>query len=308
MTADDFVYSFRRLVDPATGSDYASYLDDAKVLNAQAIINGNVSPDTLGIKAIDAKTLEIILSEPVPYFVDMMTHWSVLPVHRASVEKFGKKWTDPANIVVNGAYKPSQWAVNEKIVLTKNPSYYDANAVQIESLTLLPIPQATTDVLRYQAGEIDITASELPSEQFDKLKADYGNELKTAPALCTYYFDLNNQKPPFDDLRVRTALALTLDREQIADKVMGQGQIAAYQFIPTAIKGSVNFTPKWQAWSMDQRIAKAKELLNEAGYNEQNPLKFDLLYDTNESHKKIALAATSLWKQAIGFIDVNLTN
>lgn len=88
---DDFVYNFRRLVDPATGSDYASYLDDAKVLNAQAIINGNTSPDTLGIKAIDAKTLEITLSEPVPYFVDMMTHWSVLPVHRASVEKFGKK-------------------------------------------------------------------------------------------------------------------------------------------------------------------------------------------------------------------------
>ncbi len=308
VTADDFVYSFRRLVDPATGSYYASYLEDAKLVNAQAVIDGKVKPEELGIKAIDAKTLEITLSEPVPYFVDMMIHSSVQPVHRATVEQFGEKWTDPANIVVNGAYKPSQWVINEKIVLEKNPSYYDADKVTLESLTVLPIPQATTDVLRYQAGEIDITASELPPEQFEQLKKDHGDELKTAPTLCTYYYDLNHEKPPFNDPKVRQALALALDREQIADKVMGQGQVVAYQFTPTAIKGNLNYTPEWQAWDTARRIETAKQLLAEAGYSESNPLNFDLLYDTNESHKKIAVAASSLWKQSLGFVNVNLTN
>ncbi len=308
VTADDFVYSFRRLVDPATGSYYASYLEDAKLVNAQAVIDGKVKPEELGIKAIDAKTLEITLSEPVPYFVDMMIHSSVQPVHRATVEQFGEKWTDPANIVVNGAYKPSQWVINEKIVLEKNPSYYDADKVTLESLTVLPIPQATTDVLRYQAGEIDITASELPPEQFEQLKKDHGDELKTAPTLCTYYYDLNHEKPPFNDPKVRQALALALDREQIADKVMGQGQVVAYQFTPTAIKGNLKYTPEWQAWDTARRIETAKQLLAEAGYSESNPLNFDLLYDTNESHKKIAVAASSLWKQSLGFVNVNLTN
>lgn len=308
VTADDFVYSFRRLVDPATGSYYASYLEDAKLVNAQAVIDGKVKSEALGIKAIDAKTLEITLSEPVPYFVDMMIHSSVQPVHRATVEQFGEKWTDPANIVVNGAYKPSQWVINEKIVLEKNPSYYDADKVKLESLTVLPIPQATTDVLRYQAGEIDITASELPPEQFEQLKKDHGDELKTAPTLCTYYYDLNHEKPPFNDPKVRQALALALDREQIADKVMGQGQVVAYQFTPTAIKGNLKYTPEWQAWDTARRIETAKQLLAEAGYSESNPLNFDLLYDTNESHKKIAVAASSLWKQSLGFVNVNLTN
>ncbi|OOS23372.1 ABC transporter substrate-binding protein [Moraxella pluranimalium] len=308
VTAEDFVYSFRRLVDPATGSYYASYLEDAKLVNAQAVIDGKVKPEELGIKAIDDKTLEITLSEPVPYFVDMMIHSSVQPVHRATVEKFGEKWTDPANIVVNGAYKPSEWVINEKIVLQKNPSYYDADKVKLESLTVLPIPQATTDVLRYQAGEIDITASELPPEQFEQLKKDHGDELKTAPTLCTYYYDLNHEKPPFNDPKVRQALALTLDREQIAEKVMGQGQVVAYQFTPTAIKGNVKYTPEWQAWDKAKRIEEAKKLLAEAGYSESNPLNFDLLYDTNESHKKIAVAASSLWKDSLGFVNVNLTN
>lgn len=308
VTAEDFVYSFRRLVDPATGSYYASYLEDAKLINAQAVIDGKVKPEELGIKAIDDKTLEVTLSEPVPYFVDMMIHSSVQPVHRATVEKFGEKWTDPANIVVNGAYKPSQWVINEKIVLQKNPSYYDADKVKLESLTVLPIPQATTDVLRYQAGEIDITASELPPEQFEQLKKDHGDELKTAPTLCTYYYDLNHEKPPFNDPKVRQALSLTLDREQIAEKVMGQGQIAAYQFTPTAIKGNLKYTPEWQAWDKAKRIETAKQLLAEAGYSESNPLNFDLLYDTNESHKKIAVAASSLWKDSLGFVNVNLTN
>lgn len=308
VTAQDFVYSFRRLVDPATGSYYASYLEDAKVANAQAVIDGKMPTDKLGVEAVDDKTLKITLVEPVPYFPDMMIHSSVQPVHQATVEKFGDKWTDPANIVVNGPFKPTQWIVNEKIVLEPNPTYYNASIVKLPQLTILPISQATTDVMRYQAGEIDITASELPPEQFNDLKAKLGNELKNAPTLCTYYYDLNHSKAPFNDPKVRQALTLAMDREAIADKVMGQGQISAYQFTPTAIKGGVSYTPAWKSWDKTKRIEEAKKLLAEAGYNEKNPLNFDLLYDTNESHKKIAVAASSLWKDSLGFVNVNLVN
>lgn len=308
VTAEDFVYSMRRLVDPKTGSYYASFLADAKIANAQAVIDGKASLDALGVKAIDDKTLEITLSEPTPYFVDMMAFSAVLPVHKATVEKFGAKWVDPANIVVNGPYKPSEWLVNEKIVLKRNPEYYDNANTKLDELVILPITQATTDVMRYQANEIDITASELPPEQFAGLKADLGDQLKTAPTLCTYYYDFNLSKPPFNDPKVRRAMVLSFDRELIAEKVMGQGQIPAYQFTPTAIKGNLKYTPEWQSWDRAKRIEEAKKLFAEAGYNESNPLKFELLYDTNESHKKIAVAAASMWKDTFGFIDANLVN
>lgn len=308
VTAHDFVYSFKRLVDPNTGSDYASYLEDAKVLNAGDIIAGKAKPDTLGVKAIDDKTFEVTLSEAVPYLPDMMIHSSVYPVHQKTVEAHKEKWTNPENIVVNGAYKPSEWTVNEKIVLEKNPSYHDAGNVKLDKLVVLPIPSATTDVQRYQAGEIDITASELPPEQFESLKKELGDELKTADTLCTYYYDMNHQKAPFNDVRVRKALALALDKDTITNKVMGQGQKIAYQLTPSMTKGNVNYTPEWQAWDKTKRIEEAKKLLTEAGYSAEKPLKFELLYDTNESHKKIAVAATSLWKEALGFVEVSLTN
>ncbi len=308
VTAHDFVYSFRRLVDPMTASPYASYLEDAHIVNASDVINGKLATDQLGIKAIDDKTLEITLDEPVPYFPDILFHSSVKPVHQKTVEQFGDQWTSPKNIVVNGPFKPTEWIVNEKIILTRNPSYYDNANTTLETLTILPISSATTDVDRYKAGEIDITASELPPEQFENLKQTLGDELKTGPTLCTYYYDLNNEKPPFNDVRVRKAIALATDRETITEKVLGQGQEAAYQFTPTATAGGVNFSPEWKAWPMEQRVAEAQKLLAEAGYNANNPLKFTLLYDTNEQHKKIATAMESIWRQNLQFININMEN
>lgn len=308
VTAHDFVYSFRRLLDPKTGSAYASYLEDVKVVNAQDVIDGKKPTDQLGVKALDDYTLEITLSEAIPYLPDTMIHSVVVPVHQKTVEQFGEKWTNPENIVVNGAYKPTEWVVNEKIVLERNKGFYDDANTKLDKLVVLPINIATTDVQRYQAGSTDITASELPPEQFDSLKKDLGDELKTAPTLCTYYYDLNHTKAPFNDEKVRRALNIAFDRETITDKVLGQGQIPAYQFTPTAIAGGVSFTPEWKSWDKAKRLEEAKKLLNEAGYNEQNPLKFELLYDTNEQHKKIAIAASSLWKENLGFVDITLTN
>lgn len=308
VTAEDFVYSFRRVVDPNTASPYASYLADAKVMGADAIINGEANPDTLGVKALDDKILQITLSEPVPYFPDTLIHTSVKPVHPKTVEEFGEKWTDPNNIVVNGPYKISDWQVNDKIVLQRNENYFDNDNTTLDQITMLAIPSSTTDVARYQSGEIDVTDNEIPAEQFASLKQQLGDQLTVSPMLCTYYYEFNTVKPPFDDARVRRALALALDRETLTDKVLGQGQTPAYQFTPVSTNAMENFTPEWQSWDQQKRIAAAKELLNEAGYNENNPLSFELLYNTNDNHKKIAVAASSLWKQSLDFIDVSLVN
>ncbi len=308
VTAQDFVYSLRRVVDPNTASPYSSYLVDAKVAGAEQIVEGAAGIETLGVEALDDKTLQVTLSDTVPYFPDMMIHTSVKPVHQKTVEAFGDKWTAPENIVVNGPYKVSKWQINDEIVLTRNPEYYDDANTTLDTITVLPIPSSVTDVARYQAGEVDVTNNEIPTEQFASLQQQHGDELKISPLLCTYYYEFNTVKAPFDNPKVRRALAMALDRDTIVDKVIGQGQTAAYQLTPTSTNGDIENTPEWSTWNQEQRVAEAKKLLNEAGYNENNPLTFELLYNTNDNHKKLAVAASSLWKQALGFVDVTLTN
>lgn len=308
VTAHDFVYSFRRVVDPATASPYATYLAGLKVINAQDIVDGKVKPDTLGVKAIDDKTLEITLVEPVPYFPNALFHTSVKPVNQKVIEALGDQWTRVGNFVGNGPYTLKEWQVNERIVLERNPNYYDDANTTINKVTLLVIGSNTTDVQRYKAGEVDITYDALPPTQFKQLQSELGDEVKISPKLCTYYYEFNQTKAPFDDVRVRRALSLVLDRDTIVDKILGQGQKVAYQFTPEAINGIKNYTPEWKSWDKDKRIEEAKKLLNEAGYSESNPLKFELLYNTNEQHKTLAVAAASFWKDALGFVDVTLAN
>lgn len=310
VTADDFVYSFRRLLDPKTASPYASYLADAKVLNAQDVVDGKKSPDSIGVKAIDAKTLEITLTESEPYFPDMLIHTSTKPVNKKTIEKFGDKWTSPENMVVNGPYKLKAWEVNSQIVLERNPAYYDDAKTKINQVTFLPVSSQATDVSRYKAGEIDVTYNDLPTEQFAQIKSSMADELKTGPYLCTYYYELNHTKPPFNDPKVRRALMLSLDRDTLAAKVQGRGEQAAYEFTPPSTNGMTANTPEWKAWDAAKRIEEAKKLLADAGYSEAKPLKFELLYNTSENHKKMAVAATALWKQALGekLIDITLTN
>ncbi len=308
VTAEDFVYSMRRVTDPATASPYASYLADVKVANAAEILEGKAKPETLGVKAVDPKTLEITLSEPVPYLPDVLIHTSVKPVHPATVEKFGEKWTSPANIVVNGPYKLAAWDVNSQIVLERNSAYYDDANTTINRAVLLPIPSPPTDISRFKAGEIDVTYNDIPTEQFKTLQQEVGEQMKVAPYLCSYYYEFNHTKPPFDNPKVRKALQLSLDRDTLVSKVVGRGETVAYQFTPPATQGMEQFTPEWKAWDKAKRIEEAKKLLAEAGYSTAKPLTFELLYNTNENHKKNAVAAAALWKEALGFVNVNLVN
>ncbi|WP_031524035.1 oligopeptide ABC transporter substrate-binding protein OppA [Siccibacter colletis] len=307
VTAQDFVYSWQRLADPNTASPYESYLQYGHIANIDDIIAGKKPATGLGVKAIDDHTLEVTLSEPVPYFYKLLVHSSMSPVPKAVVEKFGEKWTQPANLVSNGAYKLKSWVVNERIVLERNTNYWDNAKTVINQVTYLPISSEVTDVNRYRSGEIDMTYNNMPIELFQKLKKEIPQEVHVDPYLCTYYYEINNQKPPFNDPRVRAALKLGLDRDIIVNKVKNQGDLPAYSFTPPYTDGAKLTEPAWFKMTQEQRNAEAKKLLAEAGYTADKPLTFDLLYNTSDLHKKLAIAVSSIWKKNLG-VNVKLEN
>lgn len=307
VTAEDFVYSWQRLVDPKTASPYASYLQYAHILNVDKIIAGKQPPSALGVKALDKQHLQVTLTQPVPYFTAMLAHTALKPVHRQTLEQWGDKWTRPEHYVGNGAFTLNNWVVNEKITLKRNPQYWDNANTVIETATFLPISSETSDVNRYRSGDIDMTNSAIPPELFPMLKKELGNQVRVSPYLCIFYYELNNQRAPFNDARVRAAVKLTLDRQIIAEKIMGQGQIPAFGFTPPFIDGGKFTAPAWFNQTQAERNAAARKLLAEAGYSAQKPLSFTLLYNTSDQNKKQAIAAASMWKKNLG-ANVTLQN
>ncbi|TYK66101.1 ABC transporter substrate-binding protein [Colwellia echini] len=306
VTADDFVYSWRRLVDPNTASPYAWYLEMTTMQNAAEIIKGNKKPETLEVKALDDFTLQVKLTESIPYFPKMLVHTPVKPVHKATIEKFGNKWTRAENFVGNGAYNLKKWTVNERIVLEKNPHYMDADQVIIEQVSYLPIENQVAEMNRFLSGEIDIT-SQVPNEHYSRLTKEHSDSLRISPLLCTYYYGIRVTNPPFDDVRIRKALSYALDRDIITHYITGKGESPAYYFTPDKTADMVADLPDYATWSQEKRDTEARRLLKEAGYDEDNPLEFELLYNTSENHKKIATAVRQLWKQALG-VKISLIN
>ncbi|HAS1960087.1 TPA: oligopeptide ABC transporter substrate-binding protein OppA [Enterobacter cloacae] len=306
ITAEDIVWSWQRLVDPKTASPYASYPGSMLIVNGNEIVEGKKAPDTLGVKAINDTTLEVTLSQPNAAFLAMLAHPSLVPIDKVLVGRFGDKWTKPEHIVSSGAYKLSSWVVNERIVAERNPRYWDNAHTVINKVTYLPITSEAADVNRYKAGEIDIVYT-VPVNQFAQLKKTLGSQLDVSPQLATYYYEFNTARPPFNDARVRKALNMALDKDIIADKVMGQGQRPAWLISQPDIGGVKLQNPDYASWPRDKRIAEAKKLLEEAGYNASHPLSFNLLYNTSETHQRIAIAASSMWKKNLG-VEAKLQN
>ncbi len=308
VTAQDFEYSFKRAADPATASPYAWYIEYTKMKNAKDVIAGKKPVSDLAVKAVDDQTLVIETEVPLPYFVKMLAHTTMYPVHKATVEKFGDAWTKPGNFVGNGAYQLADWVVNEKIVLARNPNYWDNKDTVIDQVTFLPIENQNAEMNRFLSGEIDITY-EVPNEQFRRLSKEYPDNVVVSPNLCTYYYGFNNQKAPFNDVRVRKALSYTIDRDIVTKAILGQGQQPAYALTHSGITGFAPEKPAYANMTQKERIAEAKKLLEEAGFGPGNPLDFTLLYNTSENHKKIAVAIQSMWKKSLGgFVNVTLEN
>ncbi|MCF5880736.1 oligopeptide ABC transporter substrate-binding protein OppA [Aeromonas veronii] len=305
VTAHDFVFAFQRAVDPNTASPYSWYLEMPTIANATDIIAGKKQLDALGVKASDDYTFEVQLEKAIPYFVSMLSHTTTYPVPKKVIEQFGDKWTQPENMVSNGAYVLKKWVVNERIELERNKQYWDDGKTVINKVVYLPIQSTNAELNRYLAGELDMTKN-TPIERFKQLKKDYPNELKVTGQVSTYYYQYNVRKAPFDDVRVRTALSYAIDRDVIADKVMGQGQTPAYGLTPDYVDGFKPVVADWSKMTQAERDAKAKALLEEAGFDASKPLKFELLYNTDDNHKKVAVAVASMWKK-LG-VQVSLVN
>ncbi|WP_373392910.1 ABC transporter substrate-binding protein [Raoultella ornithinolytica] len=306
ITAQDIIWSWQRLVSPLTASPYSSYPGNMHIVNAKEIAEGKKAPETLGVKAVDDATLEVTLTQPNAAFLAMLAHPSLVPIDKVLVNRFGEQWTKPEHIVTSGPYKLSAWVVNERIVAERNPRYWDNQHTVINKVTWLPIHSEAADVNRYKAGEIDIVYT-VPINQFAQLKKTMGDQLNVSPQLATYYYEFNTTRPPFNDPRVRLALNMALDKDIIAEKVLGQGQRPAWLISQPDIGGVKLQNPEYASWPREKRIAEAKKLLSEAGYSDSHPLVFNLLYNTSESHQRVAIAASSMWKKNLG-VEAKLQN
>ncbi|MFP9228325.1 peptide ABC transporter substrate-binding protein [Pectobacterium cacticida] len=306
VTAKDFVYSWRRLVAPENSASFAWFARLAGLQNAEQILAGKLPAEQLGVTAVDDHTLKVQLSKPVPYFVSLTANFSLFPVHQATVEKFGKNWTKPGNLVGNGAFKLDQRVVNEKLVLVQNPHYWDNAHTVLTKVTFVPINQESNATKRYLSGDIDITES-FPKNMYQKLLKDLPGQVYTPEQLGTYYYAFNTQRAPTNDARVRKALSYAIDRRIIAEKVLGTGEKPAWHFTPDVTAGFTPAESQLQQYSQEELNAQAKALMAAAGYGPNHPLKLSLLYNTAESHQKVAIAVASMWKKTLG-VKVRLVN
>jgi oligopeptide transport system substrate-binding protein len=305
VTAGDFVYTFQRLVDPATASDYAYIIDD--IAGAYDIRNGTQKDlSKLGATAVDDKTLKITLAHPTPYFLGLLRHSSVLPVNQKSIKAHPDDWTKPGNLVGNGAYTLTEWTPQASLTMTKNPNYYGADKVKIDKVVYYPTEDLSEEFKRYRAGELDVTY-DTPSDQMKYVMANMKDQFQNSPYLGTYYYVINLTKEPLGKQRdLREALALAVDRETLVSKITQAGELPAYAWVPPGIHGWTQQSVDFKDTDKAARKAKAIALLAKNGYTPLNPLKVDILYNTSENHKKIAVAIQSMWK-AIG-VQATITN
>ena len=239
VTAQDFVYAWKRLADPATASEYAWYIELMQVKNAAAVIAGEVPVDDLGVKAVDDHTFEVTIDAPLPYFPKMLTHASTFPVNQKVIEANGDKWTEAGTLVGNGAYILKEHVLGEKVVMEPNPNYWDNEHTIIQTVTALTINDQNAALTRYLAGELDRV--EIPAGQYPRLKAEYPDQAVSVPQSCSYIymFNLDEAKGPeaLKDVRVRKALSYAIDRDIIVDKILQGGQWPSYNWTHHSTEG-----------------------------------------------------------------------
>ena len=308
VTAGDFVYAWQRAASPELASPYSWYIDLMSIENGADVIAGDMPTSELGVTAIDDTTLEVRLTQPLPYFAQMVTHGTTFPVHQATIEEHGSDWVLPENMVSNGAYVLTEFVPQERLVRERNPMYWDNENTILDKVTKLVITDENVALTRYLAGELDWT--DVPAGQFPRLSAEFPDQAVSVPQACSYYymFNLRDGAPEeLQDPKVRKALSLAVDRDIIVNNVLAGGQKAAYTFTHWATAGFE--TPNIPMADMTQadRNAMAQELLAEAGYGSDNPLSIDLVYNTNESHKSVAIAISQMWKQTLG-VETTLAN
>ncbi len=298
VTAEDFVASWQRVVDPETGAAYGRML--APVVNAEAIFAGDKPPSALGVSALNESTFQVRLEDPTSYFLGLLNHHTTYPVHRPSLEAHGSKHVRPGNLVSNGAYVLDDWQVRSRIELTRNPHFRDATNVVIERVVFYPFEDENTEFNRFRAGDLHWTY-QVPSNQFRWLENNLPEALMVSPWFGTYFFSFNLTREPFKDSReLRQALTLAIDRTIITDRVSRFGEIPTFHLVPPGLPEYRSPELEVADWTQEEREQEARRLYAAAGYSESNPLTVELRYNTSENHRKIAVAMAAMWKQTLG--------
>jgi oligopeptide transport system substrate-binding protein len=306
VTARDFAYAYQRMLSPGLGSEYAYMLYSLK--NGEAYNAGTLTDfSTVGVKAVDDLTLALTLAHPVPYLPLLVSHQSWYPVHKATIEKFGRMdqrgtlWTRPGNYVGNGPFVLADWKPNQVIRVTKSPSYWDRDKIRLNEVDFYPIESEATEEAAFRSGQLHLTST-IPIDKIAVYKARNPELLHQETLLATYFYRFNVTKPPLNDVRVRRALAMTINRRQLVDRVTKGGQEPAFNLSPPDIAG---YTARAR---LKEDIPEAKRLLAEAGYPAGRGFpRLELLYNTNAGHRAIAEAIQQMWKTNLG-IDVTLVN
>jgi oligopeptide transport system substrate-binding protein len=303
VTAGDFVFAWRRLVDPATGAEYASMA--FPVLNAEEINGGKAKAEDMGVKAIDDATLEVTLKGPTPYFLEMLTHQAMYPVSKANVEKFGNDFVKAGNLVSNGAFTLTENVPNDHIKIVKSASFYDAANVKLDAVNYIPTEDRAAGIKRFEAGEVD-SMNDMPTEQLADLKVKFGDQIHLTPELGTYYYIFKSKKAPWDNPKLRNAISMVIDREQLAEKAWQNSMIPAYSLVPPGVKGYETRVMDYAEMPQLDREDAAKKVFDEMGISPDKPMTLELRYNTSENHKNTAVAFQEMLKP-FGF-DVSLIN
>jgi oligopeptide transport system substrate-binding protein len=295
VVAENFVDGFQRLFDPTTAAVYA-YLQ-FPIQNAEAISAGELPVDELGVTALDMLTLEITLEAPTPYFLEALAHFTAMPIRKDLIEKWGDRWTQPEHIVGNGPYRLVEWVPGSYLRGVQSDTYYDAARVAIDEVIWTNTSDLPAAFNRYRAGELDVL-TEFPSEQYGFLEQNYPGEAHVQPFLGISFFLINFERPPFDDVRVREALSISLVREVIGRDVLGTGELPAFGWVPPGIANyDGTYRPAWADMSTRDRQDRARDLLAQAGYSEGKPLTLRLSLTTNDNQKRIGIAVADMWRK-----------
>ena len=281
--ADHFVFAFKRLSDPKTAALYAQFLGDISTLEAP-----------------DDQTLVIRLTRPTAYLLSLLTHPATFPMHPGSIAEHGDSFARPGKLLSNGAYILSEWVPGSILTLKRNPYYWNDAATSIDEVRHHVITQDATELARYRAGEIDVTGT-IPPDGFKQLKEEFGDQLHVAPKLGLYYYGFNLSNPVFKDSpELRQALSMAIDRELLVEKVTGRGESPAYSWVPPGVDNYSSPAFSYAELTQQERNQIARRLYEEAGYGEENPLRFELRYNTSDSQRRVALAIQSMWQDALG--------
>ncbi|NDV60934.1 peptide ABC transporter substrate-binding protein [Puniceicoccales bacterium CK1056] len=304
--AENFVYSWRRVLNPGLGNEYADWM--YMIEGAEAYHRGEIEDiSTVGIAAESERVFRVTLNEPVADFLKMLLNHTFLPVHPPTIEAHGgagvrsSGWTAPESFVGNGPFKLVEWSPDSVIRLERNPYYWDAETVRLDGVEYYPISDVNTELRAFESGQLHVTNA-VPVNMRQVYKERFPEKIRFDPFAGVYFYRVNTTRPPMNDVRVRKALSLTINREQIIRRLLQGNERVATAMVPSGLGGYES--PVRDVYDPD----RARQLLAEAGYpgGEGFP-EIELLFNTSDNHRKIAEAIQNMWRNELG-IDISLTN